>query len=1511
MRRVHFVFWVLVLSLFFLSPTSAQSGHAPRIWYNVPNYYNTPDILNHRFRDAGSAFSVDWDKYNPKCANGNPQYVLLNVYMEHVDGYEDGDLYGASLDAYDYSTCSSATYWPQYQSGARRYAVCDIRWTPYNVDAYPGGTCGAPAPDLEKNKGHTKCPCDAKGDPVNPSTGNKFEQLTVYRGSGAFPLEFVIAYNSFLGETASLSATELFVGARRVHNYMRKIDVEAVPAVTTAYVVRPDGKTLAFNQSGTLWVGDPDVSDQLIATYSGSTVTSWLYQAADGSQENYDGTGKLLSIVQRGGLTQTFAYDSSNRLQTVTDPNGRILSFAYDTSGRLNQVTDPAGNIYQFAYDSYNNLETVTYPDLTTSGFTYWENTNSGDAATEWDLTGVTDENGKRVDTTHYDANDQVYSVVGAVGANPFTFSYTSQPDGSITYAYEEPLGETDSVTTQYLYGIPRPLVRSRSCSGCTTTTSEYLYDVAGYVISSTDFNGLTTCSAYDDASGLETSRTEGVASNPSCTSPIHGVRTIQTDWNVAFRVPNERRVLNGNGVLEQKIDWVYNTRGQALAKCETDPADTSGYVCSATTAPGSTAKVRRWSFTYCDTVGTGCPLIGLLKTQDGPRIDVSDVTTFAYYQTSDTSGCTTQGGTCHYMGDLQTTTNALGQVTTYVSYDKDGRPTRIKDVNSTLTDMTYHARGWLLTRTVRYNASGSTSGNDATTTFAYDSVGNVKQVTQPDGSYLAYTYDDAHRLTDVQDNLGNKLHYTLDAAGNRTLEQTYDPSSNLKRALARQFDQLNRLTETLNAASVAVQTYTNPAEGPPSGVTYTDGYDGNGNAIYSVDGTSGHVGTEQQYDPLNRLTKILQDHAGTGSTHDTTTQYAYDTRDNLRSVIDADNLTTSYTYDGLNNLTALGSPDTGNTGYTYDAAGNRLTQTDARNVQTTYTYDSLNRLTGVTYPTTTLNVAYAYDQSNATTGCSTSYPIGRLTRITDNSGTTTYCYDRRGNVMQRKQVTNGVALTTTYTYTLADRIATISYPSTAVVTYTRNSIGQITKITYKPTPTGTVSTLVKAATYYPYGPLNVLTFGNGRTLTKTYDQDYAIDKVVSSVSSGLLIDATVDVLGNLANASSTVGASPPTQKYQYDPLYRLTAVQNGSGTAMLSFAYEATGDRTTKTPQGQSAQSYSYAPGTHHLTSVAGVTRSIDANGNTTTLNGTTITYDNRNRLTAAGAETYNYNGKGERVSKSSPATLFTYSENGSLLGEYSNTGAVQREYIAMDGALVGAAAGSQIYYVETDQLGSPRQVIQPGSSPANDVQVWKWDYFANGSVFGENAPSPQTITLNLRFPGHYYDAETGLNYNYFRDYEPGTGRYVESDPIGLEGGSSTYAYVSSDPLSSYDPTGEQAAAALSGFAGEAGAGASMCLPCAGAALGGAAVGTWISNTYGAAIVDFMVRTVKGKWTCTASCNVQQIDPNACCPPRVSGIGYGSNQNEACRNAKRDATTSTPRGCYGRHCQCSTCWKN
>jgi RHS repeat-associated protein len=92
----------------------------------------------------------------------------------------------------------------------------------------------------------------------------------------------------------------------------------------------------------------------------------------------------------------------------------------------------------------------------------------------------------------------------------------------------------------------------------------------------------------------------------------------------------------------------------------------------------------------------------------------------------------------------------------------------------------------------------------------------------------------------------------------------------------------------------------------------------------------------------------------------------------------------------------------------------------------------------------------------------------------------------------------------------------------------------------------------------------------------------------------------------------------------------------------------------------------------------------------------------------------------------------------------------------------------------------------------------VWRWD---NNDPFGNNTPNENpngagNFTCNLRLPGQYFDRETGLHYNYFRDYDPAIGRYIESDPIGLKGGINTFTYVLNRPTSLKDPYGLNPAA-------------------------------------------------------------------------------------------------------------------
>ncbi|MBK8065228.1 MAG: hypothetical protein IPK29_15170 [Betaproteobacteria bacterium] len=118
-----------------------------------------------------------------------------------------------------------------------------------------------------------------------------------------------------------------------------------------------------------------------------------------------------------------------------------------------------------------------------------------------------------------------------------------------------------------------------------------------------------------------------------------------------------------------------------------------------------------------------------------------------------------------------------------------------------------------------------------------------------------------------------------------------------------------------------------------------------------------------------------------------------------------------------------------------------------------------------------------------------------------------------------------------------------------------------------------------------------------------------------------------------------------------------------------------------------------------------------------------------------------------------------------------------------------VNLTPAKQVYYIHPDHLNTPRLIADQ-----NQTTVWRWD---QQEPFGANLPEEdpdndtKAFAFNLRFPGQYFDKETGLHYNYFRDYDPSMGRYTQSDPIGLAGGINTYAYVDGNPTSYSDPYG------------------------------------------------------------------------------------------------------------------------
>jgi len=1362
----------------FVSTASAQQvPHNATDFYASSNYGQYPWTLpSNRFSTVDAAFKSGWHyPYVWSDCSGGSGYkdVYLSAQIAHWSGYYDGEIWTPVINRFRCNDGALIQSGPNIDDVEEHWSVCNgdyanaTRWGPWQ--------CPFPSIDPDKRPGGSTCPNPKApncifGDPIDAATGNDFLIKTEYRGSGPFPLNLTWTYNS-LGAGSGWYATDFVLGANRTHNYEIAIHVSAFAnGLTSAALARADGKTLYANFSGGNWTLDSDVDGVLQSTQDSSgNFLGFTYLNERGETETYNGTGTLLTITDRNGFTQTITHNANAQVASVTDALGRKLQFAYDTNGRISQVTQPDGGLIAFGYDSNNNLQIVTYPGGKFVQYGYGAAAQTSGAWLPNALTSVTDENASVYSTTSYDAQGRAIGNYLGNNVASYTINYTGGT------AITTPLGSVKTATLQPVVGVNRVTQLVETCNGCTSRTSGYSYATNGHVGTETDPNGVVT--AYDyNGIGLEKSRIEAQGKTSQ--------RTIQTDWDTRLRLPTERRTYDASGMtLVAKTDWTYNTRGQVRAETQTDPV---------------TLATRTTTTAYCeqaDVTAGSCPLIGLVKSVTGPRTDITtDVTTYTYYPT-DANFCGTAPAPCAYrMGDLWKVTNALGQVTTFLTYDNAGRPLSKTDANGVETDLQYSPRGWITQRAVRA-INGQVSTGDQVTGYAYDNAGQVTRATQPDGSYTAFTYDAAHRLTDIADNLGDTIHYTLDAAGNRTHEDTKDPSSTLKRSVVRTYNALAQLATTVNA------------DGTTTNASYT--YDANGNTDHVIDGRG--TLTDNDYDELNRLVRTTQDE-GDSTRLNVPTKYAYDALDHLTQVTDPQGLNTQYQYDGLGNPTQLTSPDTGITHSTYDAAGDRITQSDARNITASYSYDALNRLAGITYPTSSYNVSFSYDTygtGDVACPAGDTFPIGRLTHYTDITGSTQFCYDRFGNMAYKHQLNAG-AYDVTYKYDKVGRVTQVIEPRGTVINYTRDAAGRITKVTYHLNGQTVDTTVVSNVTYYPFGPVASITYGNGRTLTRSYDKDYVVSAVNDPAAGGLALTFGRDVLGNLTQTK--IGATGTTigNNFVYDALNRLTNVNDLNNTLIAAYSYDGTGNRTSK-QVGSDIEQYTYYPGTTHYlinTRTDGspsTKRTYYANGSTKTIgtNALSFNYDNAGRMSqllnnGVQAKLYYYDARGERVRKAhsgftSETQKTVYDEAGHVLGDFDYGNNIIDEMVWMDDLPVGILSGSTptLAYIEPDHLGTPRAVIDP----TRNVAVWTWPIL--NDAFGESAPNRDPdadgtqFTLNMRMPGQEWDAESGLSYNYYRDYDSGTGRYAESDPLGILIGNSTYSYVRSSPMLHSDSQG------------------------------------------------------------------------------------------------------------------------
>jgi YD repeat-containing protein len=1089
------------------------------------------------------------------------------------------------------------------------------------------------------------------GNPINPASGNKFQTEVDLPQAYEGGLYFHRTYNSLL------EGEQRFNGAHWTHSWDRRIEIldQGVKAI------RPDGTRVLFSPGANgVLTGDGDAKitlDNLGGSLRLTTET--------GEIELYDGSGKLLSVTDAKGHTTTLTYTDGTKdppnggrledddypifkglLLRVTDYLGRRLGFKYIGRGRISTIVGPAGEQFKYEYGPENppppeiadtaygaRLRMVTYPDGKTRSYFYNEpQFTSGSLALFFALTGSGD-NGVRNANYEYSSDGKkaiateaftTDPVTGTVTVNRHAFTY-----GDHTVSHQPPIGTCETLNFVSVLGRSRLFQRTvrsaaspSNCPGSGSTFTETLVrDANGNVTSRTDFNGNLTCYTYDSSRNLETSRIEGRTG--TCAAPVTtpATRTITTEWRASSR--------HRARIAEPLLITTYRYHGDAGVSCAPAGAPTT-LVCAremqaTTDVDGTQAFLGTPSGSPRITTHTYNAL-GQVLTVSGPRPE--NATTYSYYAANDPAGN-------YSAGDLFKVTDGLGHETTFTEYFGEGRPRKIVDPNGLVTTLDYWPRGWLKSRNV---------GGEITS-YEYTATGQVLKVTGPDGSLIEYTYDDANRLTDVRDGLGNHIAYTLDAAGNRTLEQSYDTDVPvaLVRQQQREIDALNRISKLIGGTN-------------PSQQVTQYGYDGNGNVVSILDPLL-REGT-QFYDARDRLTEIRDPVNGTAAP----TRYEYNGRDVVTKVTDPKGLATLYTVNGFGETLTLDSPDTGVTTYTYDAASNLRTKIDARGMLATYSYDALDRLTGIAYPDET--VTFTYD--SCTNG------IGRLCSVADKTGTTSYAYDIHGRVTAKSQTVGSVAQVVQYAYNASGQLSGLTTPAGRALTYgyTNNRITSIAM---------NGQTVLDGVAYEPFGPNGGWRWGNSTTSainthTRVYDRDFRPTRITSDLpASGAqpVLDRQLswDIQSRVSGITD-LGNTTLSTTYGYDGLDRLTSATQGPNS--WGFTYDGVGNRLTSTVGGAST-TYAYPGTSHRLSGLSGAqvkAYSYDGAGNRTSDGSTTWTYGGNSRPTQAGATPILINALGQRVKKGTGASAvrFVYDERGHLIGEYDEAGTPIRETVWLD---------------------------------------------------------------------------------------------------------------------------------------------------------------------------------------------------------------------------------------------------
>ncbi|MEO4001727.1 RHS repeat-associated core domain-containing protein [Mesorhizobium sp. CAU 1732] len=1099
--------------------------------------------------------------------------------------------------------------------------------------------------------------------------------------------------------------------------------------------------------SSTQWiVTGPDDRKWTLETFSKVNAASQGYRI-----------GRPTEIARRDGYEWTLTYNADGSLDKIEDTFGRTASFTwYDfyitfVTGVANtdpvpeavrSITFPDGSSVEYQYDpapvvtppSTGRIERLTGASILDGNSTEVDSTTYLYENSDYTfaVTGVVDHRNVRIATYEYDDLGRAILTQGADGENEYTIEYGAS--GSlITRRVTNPLGR-ETVYSFERVGSSASDIRLVTIDGeatpnCPASEAEVAYGVDGFVDETVDEEGRITQYTRDDR-GRPTTIVEGVGTPEERETTI----TWHTTWNVPITIVQP-------GLTTTRT---YNGSGQLVTLTETDT--------TTHTVPYSTnGQTRTWTYTYT----TG----GLVASVDGPLPGSGDTMSYTY----DADGY------------LATYTNEVGHVTTVLSINDRGNPTSIENANGIAIDLQYDALGRVT------EIAADPAGIEAVTLVEYDLAGNISKITDPDGSFLGVEYDGNNRVEKITDNFDETIVYAYDAMGNNTLQEFKEASTSLIFRRQNTFDELGRLMEVIGVGP-AVWAY---------------GYDKVNNLTSVSDPNTNAVGIA--YDSLNRIVSFTDE-------RDDETTWAYGATDDAIATTDPHDVTTSYVRNGWGEAIQEQSNDIGATVLYRNEKGQVTERTDARSVVTEYDYDAAGRLLEVSYPgQSALNIEYTYD---STAGGNSG--IGRLTGVTDAVGTISYIYDALGHVIKQEKVVGVQNYAFEFEWNDASDLVELVYPSGRIVTFGRDANGSIESVHTQASSSESSEGLAWWISYTPFGPRQGLLHGNELTDWRIFDLDGRITSWIVADEAAPLeyISHSFGYVDDRNLTSITDNLDPlKSQSFWYTENGFL---QNASGSwGDLTFYVDGTGNITHRILYDgatTTAQNFGIPVDSNRLaqeTTDSVLTREFtsDAAGNIIAENNipasTTkaFTYNHAGQLagvdvnsTTEGTYGYDYLSRlTTRTLAGSSTTLhFVHDLDGNIIAEYDAAGAVLREYIWLEErplAVVDHSGTSPaIYHVHADHLGRPVMLTDDAKA-----KVWEATYLPFGGVHSLTGPA----SLDYRFPGQWFQLESGLHYNWHRHYDPATGRYLQPDPLGMPDGPSRWVYALNSPLMNTDREG------------------------------------------------------------------------------------------------------------------------